>query len=48
LQAEFEAEEAESLKLIRIEEIRMAKIIKDQKDMALSRKSNSNNKPKKK
>jgi len=39
LQAEFEADEAESLKLISIEESRIANIIKNRKDMATSRKS---------
>jgi len=39
LQAEFEADEAESLKLIGIEETRIANIAKDRKVMATSRKS---------
>jgi len=39
LQAEFEADEAESLKLISIEESRIANITKNRKDMATSRKS---------
>jgi len=47
LQAEFEAEEAESLKLIGIEEIRIANTVKDQKNMALSRRANGGNKLKK-
>jgi circadian clock protein KaiC len=47
LQAEFEAEEAESLKLIGIEEIRNTNILKGQKNMALSRRANGGNKLKK-
>ncbi len=47
LQAEFEAEEAESLKLIEIEEIRNANILKGQKNMALSRRADGGNKLKK-
>jgi circadian clock protein KaiC len=40
LQAEFESEEAESLKLITIEENRIKSSLKDLKEIALSRKSN--------
>jgi circadian clock protein KaiC len=39
LQAEFDAEEAESQKLIGIEEARIANIVKNRKEMATSRKS---------
>ena len=41
LKTEFEAEEAESLKLIGTEEARIATIAKDRKEMATSRKSNN-------
>ena len=47
LKSEFEAEEVESLKLIGIEEIRLANIVKGQKDIALSRRANGKNKLKK-
>ena len=47
LQSEFEAEESESFKLIEIEEIRLANIVKGQKDIALSRRANVGNKLKK-
>ena len=47
LEAEFEAKEAESLKLIGIEELRVTNIVKDQKDMALSRRADGGNKLKK-